>query len=166
MACSSPECCARRRRTSRADIITSLVPRSRRVACLCPQARDGRAHTHGIREKRIIGFQGPRICRASWKNPSRRAYQPNGTPGLEPVGPRRLLTVLTTVEITLTGMVFALIGDAAASTDPSFGQGQSLSAIGRCAYAARHSCLPTTDWDAAGHAYARRARPVYYAARP
>jgi len=46
----------------------------------------------------------------------------------------------------------ALIGDAAAATDPSFGQGQSLSAMD--ARVLRDQLLAHDDWDAAGHAYA------------
>ena len=55
----------------------------------------------------------------------------------------------------------ALIGDAAASTDPSFGQGQSLSAMD--ARVLRDQLLAHNDWDVAGHAYAS-AHDRYYAA--
>jgi 2-polyprenyl-6-methoxyphenol hydroxylase-like FAD-dependent oxidoreductase len=46
----------------------------------------------------------------------------------------------------------ALIGDAAAATDPSYGQGQSLSAMD--ARVLRDQLLTHSDWDVAGHAYA------------
>jgi 2-polyprenyl-6-methoxyphenol hydroxylase-like FAD-dependent oxidoreductase len=46
----------------------------------------------------------------------------------------------------------ALIGDAAAATDPSYGQGQSLSAMD--ARVLRDQLLTHNDWDVAGHAYA------------
>ena len=46
----------------------------------------------------------------------------------------------------------ALIGDAAASSDPSWGQGLALTV--RDARVLRDSLLATDDWDAAGHAYA------------
>jgi 2-polyprenyl-6-methoxyphenol hydroxylase-like FAD-dependent oxidoreductase len=55
----------------------------------------------------------------------------------------------------------ALIGDAAASTDPSFGQGQSLSAMD--ARVLRDQLLAHNDSDVAGHAYAS-AHDRYYAA--
>jgi 2-polyprenyl-6-methoxyphenol hydroxylase-like FAD-dependent oxidoreductase len=46
----------------------------------------------------------------------------------------------------------ALIGDAAASSDPSWGQGLSLTV--RDARVLRDALLASDDWDAAGHAYA------------
>lgn len=54
-----------------------------------------------------------------------------------------------------------LIGDAAASTDPSYGQGQSLAAMD--ARVLRDQLLAHNDWDVAGHAYARE-HDRYYAA--
>ena len=45
-----------------------------------------------------------------------------------------------------------LIGDAAATTDPAFGQGLSLTV--RDVRVLRDHLLSTNDWDAAGHAYA------------
>jgi menaquinone-9 beta-reductase len=46
----------------------------------------------------------------------------------------------------------ALLGDAAASSDPTWGQGLSLTL--RDARVLRDHLLSTNDWDAAGHAYA------------
>jgi 2-polyprenyl-6-methoxyphenol hydroxylase-like FAD-dependent oxidoreductase len=46
----------------------------------------------------------------------------------------------------------ALVGDAAASTDPSWGQGLSLTC--RDARVLRDALVANDDWDAAGHAYA------------
>lgn len=46
----------------------------------------------------------------------------------------------------------ALIGDAAATSDPAFGQG--LSTTVRDARVLRDELMATDDWDAAGHAYA------------
>jgi 2-polyprenyl-6-methoxyphenol hydroxylase-like FAD-dependent oxidoreductase len=46
----------------------------------------------------------------------------------------------------------ALVGDAAASNDPSYGEGLSLTV--RDARMLRDRLLATDDWDAAGHAYA------------
>ncbi len=46
----------------------------------------------------------------------------------------------------------ALIGDAAATSDPAFGQGLSLTV--RDVRVLRDKLLETNDWDAAGHAYA------------
>lgn len=47
----------------------------------------------------------------------------------------------------------ALIGDAAASNDPSYGEGQSLTV--RDVRVLRDKLLADDDWDAAGHAYAQ-----------
>jgi 2-polyprenyl-6-methoxyphenol hydroxylase-like FAD-dependent oxidoreductase len=55
----------------------------------------------------------------------------------------------------------ALIGDAAGSSDPSYGQGQSLTA--RDARVLRDYLLVEDDWDKAGHAYAEE-HDRYYAA--
>ena len=46
----------------------------------------------------------------------------------------------------------ALVGDAAATSDPSWGQGLSLTV--RDARVLRDKLLATDDWDAAGHSYA------------
>ena len=48
----------------------------------------------------------------------------------------------------------ALIGDAAATSDPSFGQGLSLAL--RAARVLRDQLLANSDWDGAGHAYAEQ----------
>jgi 2-polyprenyl-6-methoxyphenol hydroxylase-like FAD-dependent oxidoreductase len=53
----------------------------------------------------------------------------------------------------------ALIGDAAASNDPSYGQGQSLTA--RDVRVLRDHLLRCDDWDAAGHRYAEEHDRYY-----
>jgi len=53
----------------------------------------------------------------------------------------------------------ALIGDAAGATDPTWGQG--LSVTSRDVRVLAEELLRTEDWDAAGHAYAR-ARDKYF----
>ena len=53
----------------------------------------------------------------------------------------------------------ALIGDAAATSDPSFGQGMSLTL--RDARVLRDALLAGTDWDVAGHRYAEQ-HDVYF----
>jgi 2-polyprenyl-6-methoxyphenol hydroxylase-like FAD-dependent oxidoreductase len=55
----------------------------------------------------------------------------------------------------------ALIGDAAGATDPTWGQGLSLTL--RDVRVLADSILGSDDWDAAGHAYAR-ARDTYFKA--
>jgi 2-polyprenyl-6-methoxyphenol hydroxylase-like FAD-dependent oxidoreductase len=54
----------------------------------------------------------------------------------------------------------ALIGDAAAASDPTWGQGMSLTL--RDVRTLRDALCETADWDAAGHAYAA-AHDDYYA---
>jgi 2-polyprenyl-6-methoxyphenol hydroxylase-like FAD-dependent oxidoreductase len=53
----------------------------------------------------------------------------------------------------------ALIGDAAATTDPTWGQGLSLTLRDACVL--RDALLASDDWDAAGHSYAA-AHDRYY----
>jgi menaquinone-9 beta-reductase len=53
----------------------------------------------------------------------------------------------------------ALIGDAAASNDPSFGEGLSLTV--RDARVLRDQLLSREDWDSAGHAYAEEHDRYY-----
>jgi len=51
-------------------------------------------------------------------------------------------------------MASALIGEAAAVSDPSFGQGMSLTL--RDARELRDALVSDSDWDRAGHCYAER----------
>ncbi|MGH8094437.1 MAG: FAD-dependent oxidoreductase, partial [Chthoniobacterales bacterium] len=48
----------------------------------------------------------------------------------------------------------ALIGDAAATSDPCFGQGMSLTM--RDVRVLRDSLIASSDWDCAGHSYAEQ----------
>jgi menaquinone-9 beta-reductase len=57
----------------------------------------------------------------------------------------------------------ALLGDAAGTTDPSFGQGMSLSL--RDARTLRDALLANSDWDAAGHHYAEQHDGYYQRCR-
>jgi 2-polyprenyl-6-methoxyphenol hydroxylase-like FAD-dependent oxidoreductase len=56
-----------------------------------------------------------------------------------------------------------LLGDAAATSDPAFGQGLSLTV--RDARVLRDHLLATEDWDAAGHAYAAEHDGYFAVAR-
>jgi 2-polyprenyl-6-methoxyphenol hydroxylase-like FAD-dependent oxidoreductase len=53
----------------------------------------------------------------------------------------------------------ALVGDAAATTDPAFGQGLSLTVKG--VRVLRDLLLSNTDWDKAGHTYASAHDAIY-----
>jgi 2-polyprenyl-6-methoxyphenol hydroxylase-like FAD-dependent oxidoreductase len=57
----------------------------------------------------------------------------------------------------------ALVGDAAATTDQTWGQGLSLTL--RDARGLRDARLAGDDWDAAGHAYAEKHDSYYQALR-
>jgi len=138
-----------------------LFPGPGVFAFLCPQG-PGRTRAYAWHPReRDHRFQGaedlPRFVEESVKA---------GVPAqwysrLEPVGP------LATFDGTDNWIDhpyrdgIALIGDAAASSDPSYGQGQSLSAMD--ARELRDQLLAHNDWDVAGHAYAS-AHDRYYAA--
>jgi 2-polyprenyl-6-methoxyphenol hydroxylase-like FAD-dependent oxidoreductase len=137
-----------------------LFPGPGVFAFLCPQGHGRtRAYAWHPRE-RDHRFQGaedlPRFVEESVKA---------GVPAqwysrLEPVGP------LATFDGTDNWVDhpyrdgIALIGDAAASTDPSYGQGQSLAAMD--ARVLRDQLLVHNDWDVAGHTHAS-AHDRYYA---
>jgi 2-polyprenyl-6-methoxyphenol hydroxylase-like FAD-dependent oxidoreductase len=53
----------------------------------------------------------------------------------------------------------ALLGDAAAANDPTWGQGLSLALRG--ARTLRDALLRSEDWDAAGHDYASEQEQYY-----
>jgi 2-polyprenyl-6-methoxyphenol hydroxylase-like FAD-dependent oxidoreductase len=53
----------------------------------------------------------------------------------------------------------ALLGDAAVTSDPTWGQGMSMAL--RAARLLRDALVTSDDWDTAGHAYARELRRVY-----
>lgn len=55
----------------------------------------------------------------------------------------------------------ALVGDAAATTDPTYGQGLSFSL--RAARVLRDELANSSDWEAAGHRYADEHRRLFYA---
>src|SRR5581483_512541 len=72
--------------------------------------------------------------------------------GAEPAGPLATFDGAACYVRTPYRDGIALIGDAAASTDPSWGQGLSLTL--RDARVLRDALLANDDWDAAGRAYA------------
>ena len=54
-----------------------------------------------------------------------------------------------------------LVGDAAATTDPTYGQGLSFAL--RAARVLRDELTNDSDWDAAGHRYAEQHQPSFHA---
>jgi menaquinone-9 beta-reductase len=130
-----------------------LFPGPGVFAFLCPQSHGRtRAYAWHPRE-RDHRFQGaediPRFVEQSVK----AGVPAQWYSGLEPVGP------LATFDGTDNWVDhpyqdgIALIGDAAASMDPSYGQGQSLAALD--ARVLRDQLLTHSDWNLAGYAYAK-----------
>ncbi|MFZ0884364.1 MAG: hypothetical protein WAN14_13290 [Candidatus Acidiferrales bacterium] len=54
-----------------------------------------------------------------------------------------------------------LVGDAAATRDPTYGQGLSLAL--RCARVLRDELTDNSDWEAAGHRYAEQHQRSFHA---
>ena len=130
-----------------------LFPGPSVFAFLCPQRRGRtRAYAWHPRE-RNHRFQGtgdlPRFVEESVQ----AGVPAQWYAGLEPIGPLATFDGADNwVDHPYRDGV-ALIGDAAASTDPSYGQGQALAAMD--ARVLRDELLTHSDWDVAGHAYAR-----------
>jgi 2-polyprenyl-6-methoxyphenol hydroxylase-like FAD-dependent oxidoreductase len=79
--------------------------------------------------------------------------------GVKPIGPLATFDGTDTwVDHPYKGGI-ALIGDAAAANDPSYGQGQGLTV--RDARVLRDKLLAHDDWNAAGHEYAREHDRYY-----
>jgi len=129
-----------------------MVPGSGHFAFLSPQS-DGRLRAYAWHPReRGDRFQGvadlPRFVEESVK----AGVPEEWYAGTRVIGP--LATFDGTdnwVDHPYRGGV-ALIGDAAGSNDPSYGQGQSLTL--RDVRVLRDRLLESDDWDAAGHAYA------------
>jgi 2-polyprenyl-6-methoxyphenol hydroxylase-like FAD-dependent oxidoreductase len=138
-----------------------MTPSLGQFAFLCPQGGGRmRAYAWHPRERdyRLQGAEDiPRFVEESVKAGAPAEWYA----GAHPIGP------LATFDGTDTWVEhpykdgIALIGDAAASSDPSYGQGQSLTV--RDARVLRDQLLAHDNWDEAGHAYARQ-HDRYYAA--
>jgi len=129
-----------------------MNPTAGQYGFLCPQ-RDGMVRAYVWHPKEWeYRYQGeedlPRFVEDSAKAGAPREWYA----GLRTVGP------LATFDGTDTWVDhpykdgIALIGDAAAASDPSYGQGQSLTA--RDVRVLRDHLLASDNWDEAGHAYA------------
>lgn len=138
-----------------------LSPGPGLFAFLCPQRqRRTRAYAWHPRE-RDHRFQGTADLPRFIEESVGAGVPAHWYAGLKPVGP------LATFDGTDNWVNhpyrdgIALIGDAAASSDPSYGQGQSLAATD--ARVLRDQLLAHNDWDVAGHAYATRHDQYYTA---
>ena len=130
-----------------------IIPGIQRVAALFPQG--------GGRVRAYIAYGPHEIERLHGMADADRfvaeliriGVAPESLAGVRAVGP------LATLDMTETWVDepyrdgLALIGDAAGSSDPTWGQGLSLTA--RDARVLSEKLLATEDWDAAGRAYAR-----------
>ncbi len=116
--------------------------------------------TYGDDLRRLQGdADGPRFIEESLKmGMPAELYQ-----GARPVGP------LASFDMTETWVDhpyrdgLALIGDAAGSTDPTWGQGLSLTS--RDARVLAEELLASEDWDAAAHRYADKHDAYFYVTR-
>jgi 2-polyprenyl-6-methoxyphenol hydroxylase-like FAD-dependent oxidoreductase len=138
-----------------------LFPGPGVFAFLCPQGQGRTRACAWHPRERDHRFQGAEDLPGFVKESVRAGVPAQWYSGLEPVGP--LATFDGTdnwVDHPYRNGV-ALIGDAAASTDPSYGQSQSLTAMD--ARVLRDQLLAHNDWDLAGHAYAS-AHDRYHAA--
>jgi menaquinone-9 beta-reductase len=129
-----------------------LSPGIGQFAFLCPQS-NGRTRAYAWHPRYWdYRFQGvgdvPRFVEDSVK-----AGVPSRWYGdVRPIGPLATFDGADSWVVHPYKNGVALIGDAAASSDPSYGQGQSLTL--RDARVLRDQLLAYEDWDAAAHSYA------------
>jgi 2-polyprenyl-6-methoxyphenol hydroxylase-like FAD-dependent oxidoreductase len=138
-----------------------LNPGVQRVAVLFPQG-GGRVRAYiAYGPHEIERLQGMGDADRFIEELVRSGAPPEFVTGVRPVGP------LATFDMTETWVDnpysdgLALIGDAAGSSDPTWGQGLSLTA--RDARVLAEKLLANDDWDAAGRAYARE-HDIYFQA--
>jgi menaquinone-9 beta-reductase len=131
------------------------------AAFLAPQT-DGRMRAYTLHPREMnYRFQGLEDLNRFVEDSVKAGGSAEWYAGVKPIGP------LATFDGTDTWVDhpykdgIALIGDAAAANDPSYGQGQALTL--RDVRVLRDQLLSHNDWGAAGHAYARE-HDRYYAA--
>lgn len=123
------------------------------VAAVFPQGR-GRVRTYlGVHVANGTRFQGAGDISRFLEGCRNAGINGAYFEGAQPAGPLATFSGAETwVEHPYNAGV-ALVGDAAAASDPSWGQG--LGSVLRDARLLRDQLLSTEDWDAAGHAYAK-----------
>ena len=129
-----------------------LNPSLGQFAFLCPQSK-GRTRAYAWHPRYWdYRFQGAEDL-SSFVADSVKAGAPNEWyAGARPAGPLATFDGADSWVVHPYNNGVALIGDAAASSDPSFGQGQSLAL--RDARVLRDQLFANEDWAAAGHTYA------------
>ncbi len=130
-----------------------------RIALVLPQGR-GRARTYlGFHKESLTRFQGethfPRYIEECMKTGVNLTFYE----GAKIAGPLATFDGADTWVDHPYREGAVLVGDAAAATDPTWGQGLSLTL--RDVRVLRDHLLATEDWDAAGHAYAREHDRYY-----
>lgn len=140
----------------------SLIQGFGRSAIFFPQ-RDGRARGYCIYHRDLCNerLQGPADLPRFIENAVQAGMPPDWLEGARAVGP---LATFEGADCWVEhpyrdGVV--LIGDAAASSDPSWGQGLSLTL--RDVRTLRDALVKTADWDSACHAYAEEHDRYYTA---
>jgi 2-polyprenyl-6-methoxyphenol hydroxylase-like FAD-dependent oxidoreductase len=135
-------------------------PSRGRMAYVFPQ-QDGRARCY-VGWNVATGL--PRLQGASAFEPFRREAEAIGVPA-DAFAAARVAGPLATFDGADSWVDhpyrdgIALLGDAAATSDPTWGQGMSMALRG--ARVLRDALLATDDWDAAAHAYAAEHDRVY-----
>lgn len=138
-----------------------INPSLGQYAFLCPQG-EGRTRAY-VWHPRYWNYRFqstedlPRFVEDSLKAGVRRDWMA----GLRPIGPLATFDGADTWVDHPYKDGIALVGDAAAASDPSYGQGQSLTV--RDVRVLRDQLLSHEDWDKAGHAYAAE-HDKYYSA--
>jgi menaquinone-9 beta-reductase len=143
--------------------ICMLNPSLSRMALYFPQTADsGRAYLasrseEDVRFTRQVGFD--RFLQEC----ARSGFPPGVFDGARQAGPLATFDGADSWVQHPYASGIALIGDAAATSDPTWGQGLSLTL--RDARTLRDALLAHEDWDAAGHAYAAAHDRDYRAVR-
>jgi menaquinone-9 beta-reductase len=139
--------------------ICMLNPSLSRMALYFPQTADsGRAYL-ASRSEEDVRFTGRTGFESFLQACARSGFPAGGLDGARQAGPLATFDGADSwVEHPYANGI-ALIGDAAATSDPTWGQGLSLTL--RDARTLRDALLADEEWDAAGHAYAA-AHDRYY----
>lgn len=138
----------------------SLIQGFGRAAIVYPQ-RNGRARAYAVYHRDLYGarLQGPADLPRFIEAAALAGMPPDWLDGARAVGPLATFEGADTWAPHPYRDGVALIGDAAAATDPSFGQGLSLTL--RDVRTLRDALVREQDWAAAGRAYAEEHDRYY-----
>jgi 2-polyprenyl-6-methoxyphenol hydroxylase-like FAD-dependent oxidoreductase len=129
-----------------------LNPTLGQFAFLCPQS-NGRTRAYAWHPRYWdYRFQGAEDLPHFVADSVKAGAPSRWYASVRPIGPLATFDGADTWVVHPYNSGVVLIGDAAASSDPSYGQGQGLTA--RDARVLRDQLLANDDWDVAGHTYA------------